>query len=249
MVQQQELKCPTGITLLDDLLGGGFEGGLSYLIFGSPHCTSLLQQSIGTALLHYDLHRGVAVIDANNAIRPDTILSHIRASFLPEPPAAHLHRLHVARAFTTDQLLSLLDQAPNTLFKIDIPILFVNGLTHLVQEEEKEETKTLTAPNGLTDSRIFRRAQLAAYLKQLAFTHQVAVVASADAPKRSSESPLRIGQAARHRFHVLIHHARQDTIETFTLEKHPSRPWMQRSTIKSRSRRLRSAYQTTLFKE
>jgi RecA/RadA recombinase len=247
MAQLRQPKCPTGITLLDEILGGGFEVGLSYLLFGSPHCTSRLQQSIATALLHYSPHRGVAVIDANNGIRPDTILSHLQVSSLLVSPATHLQRLHVARAFTTDQLLSLLNNAASTIQELDVPILFVNGIMHLVQEEEGESTRF--ASSTTTDSRVFRRAQLASYLKHLAFTQQVAVVVSADAPKRPSKPPLRIGQASRHSFHVLIHHTCRDSIETFTLEKHPSRPWMERSTIASSPRRRLSSYQTTLFEE
>lgn len=249
IAQNQEMKCPTGIALLDDLLEGGFEVGLSYLIFGSPHCTTWLQQSIATALLHFGPHRGVAVIDANNRIRPDTILSQIQSSLLPGPPAAHLQRLHVARAFTTDQLLSLLDEAPDSIHGLDAPILFVNGFTHLVQEEEEGEVNPPAEPGAALDPRVFRRAQLASYLKQLAFTQQVAVVVSADASKQPSKPPLRIGQAAHHRFHVLIHHVRRDNVDTFTLEKHPSRPWMQRSTVIARPRRRLSSYQTTLFNE
>ncbi|MFX1564794.1 MAG: hypothetical protein ACFFCH_02265 [Promethearchaeota archaeon] len=246
LVQHQESKCPTAIPLLDELLDGGFEAGLSYLIFGSSHCTSLVQQSIATALLHYGPHRHVAVIDANNKIRPDNILTQLQTASLATAPTTHLHRLHIARAFTTDQLLSLLDEAPNTIHGLDAPILFVNGLTHLVQEEEGDINTSATL-DSVADPRIFRRAQLAAHLKQLAFTHQVAVVASADAPTRQSKPPLRIGQAARHRFHVLIHHQRQNTTDTFTLEKHPGRPWMQRSTVISQPRHRLSSYQTTLF--
>ena len=249
MAQNQEMKCPTGIGLLDELLDGGFEAGLSHLLFGSPHCTTFLQQSIATALRHYGPHRGVAVIDANNRIRPDTLLNHLQSSSLPGPPAAHLQRLHVARAFTTDQLLSLLDDAPDNIHDLDAPILFVNGLTHLVQEEEEGDTNPPPAPGEPVDPRIFRRAQLASQLKQLAFTQRVAVVVSADAPIRVNKPPLRIGQAAHHRFHVLIHHTRKDTIDTFTLEKHPNRPWLQRSTVTSRPRRRLSSYQTTLFHE
>jgi hypothetical protein len=248
MAQQQGMKCPSGIALFDELLEGGFEAGLSYLIFGSPHCTTWLQQCIATALLHYGAHRGVAVIDANNRIRPDTILGHLQAASLPDTPATRLQRLHVARAFTTDQLLSLLNESPDTIHDLDAPILFVNGLTHLVQEEEDDDNLP-SEPGVPTDPRVFRRAQLASHLKQLAFTQRVAVVVSADAPKRHSKPPMRIGQAARHRFHVLIHHTRQNTIDTFTLEKHPSRPWMQRSTVTARPRHRLSSYQTTLFGE
>lgn len=244
--QHQQMKLPTGIHLLDELLGGGFELGLSYLLYGSPVCTRLLQQSIACALRLVAQTHGVAVIDANNGIRPDVILNHLRATPLSAPPAAYLHQLHVARAFTTDQLLSLLDDALDTIHSLNAPILFVHGFMHLLQEEEGGPPSAAGTP---PDSRVYRRAQLATYLKQLAFIQQVAVVASADTPKRASQPPLRIGQTAYHRFHVLIRHTRLDTVETFTLEKHPSRPKQQRSTVTTHTHRIRDAKQTTLFDE
>jgi hypothetical protein len=243
--QQQNTKCSTGIAILDDLLEGGFEPGLSYLLYGSPHCTKMLQQSVASALEQTSSEQGVAVIDANNGIRPDTIISYLRATSQQTSPTRYLTRLHVARAFTTDQLLSLLDDAANAIQEQRAPILFVNGLMHLVQEEEGKATSR--SPRASPDPRVFRRAQLAAYLKQLAFTQQIAVVVSADAPKRPSQPPLRLGQSARHRFHVLIHHSCQDNVETYTLEKHPSRPWLQRSTVTPRVRRYPGTQQTLLF--
>jgi len=241
---QQQPKLATGIRLLDEILGGGFERGLSYLLYGSPDCTRLLQRSIAYVLRQVGQSHGIAVIDANNGIRPDVILNHLRTHPLSAPPAAYLNQLHVARAFTTDQLLSLLDDAPDTIHGLNAPILFVHGLVHLLQEEVSGLPSAAGVP---PDPRVYRRAQLATYLKQLAFTQQVAVVASADAPKRISQPPLRIGQTAFHRFHVLIHHTRHDAVETVTLEKHPSRPWQQRSKVLSRTHRIRGAQQTTLF--
>ena len=244
--QSQKAKCSTGITILDDLLEGGFEPGLSYLLYGSPHCTQMLQQSVASALEQISPDHGVAVIDANNGIRPDTIISHLRTTSQQTPPARYLNRLHVARAFTTDQLLSLLDDAVNAVQEHRAPILFVNGLMHLVQEEEEGQPIS-QSPRAPPDPRVFRRAQLATHLKQLAFTQQIAVVVSADAPKRLTKPPLRLGQTARHRFHVLIHHSRKHNVETFTLEKHPSRPWLQRSTVTPRVRRYPATQQTLLF--
>jgi hypothetical protein len=241
---QQQCKLATGVRLLDEVLGGGFERGLSYLLYGSPECTRLLQHSIACALCQVGQSHGIAVIDANNGIRPDVILNYLRTYPLSAPPAAYLNQLHVARAFTTDQLLSLLDDAPDTIHGLNAPILFVHGLMHLLQEEEGGPPSAAGAP---PDPRVYRRAQLATHLKQLAFTQQVAVVASADAPKRVSQPPLHIGQTAFHRFHVLIRHTRNELVDTVTLEKHPSRPWQQRSTVSSRTQRIRGAQQTTLF--
>ena len=244
--QQKRKKFPSGNSVLDILLEGGYEPGLSYLLYGSPHCTRLLQHSVAQALQQVTLEQGVAVIDANNGIRPNLILSHLQATPLPYPPAAYLNRLHIARAFTTDQLLSLLEDTPDTIQDQNAPILFVNGLIHLLREEEEGETTPSFQPGTPPHPRVYRRAQLAALLKHLAFTQQVAVVVSADAPKRSTQPPLRIGQSAFHRFHALIRHSQLNHVETFILEKHPSRPWMQRSTVISRTHRRFGTYQTTL---
>ncbi|MFX1491892.1 MAG: hypothetical protein ACFFBU_06505 [Promethearchaeota archaeon] len=244
--QQRQNKFPTGNSVLDKLLEGGYEPGLSYLLYGSQHCTSLLQQSVAHALQQVTHKQGVALIDANNGIRPNLILSHLQAIRLPYPPATYLNRLYIARAFTTDQLLSLLEDTPDTIQDQKAPILFVNGLTHLIREEEEGETTPSFQPGTPPHPRVYRRAQLAALLKHLAFTQQVAVVVSADAPKRSSQPPLRIGQSAFHRFHVLIRHSQLNHVETFILEKHPSRPWMQRSTITSGTHRRFGMHQTTL---
>ncbi len=241
----QRKKSATGIPLLDDLLGGGFEAGLSYLLYGSPFCTHLLQQFIATALQQFAPEENIVVIDANNGIRPDTILSYLRTTQLSAPPATYLNHLHVARAFTTEQLLSLLVDAPITVQTQEAAILFVNGLLHLIQEEE--EPPYSTNQRSPLDPRVFRRAQFSALLKQLAFIQQIAVVVSADAPKRLSQPPLCIGQTTRHRFQVLIHHARQANVETFTLEKHPCRSWQQQSTITPHRRRRLGSQQTTLF--
>jgi RecA/RadA recombinase len=244
--QQKQKKIPTGNSVLDTLLEGGYELGLSYLLYGSPRCTRLLQYSIAQALRHVTTEQGVAVIDANNGIRPNLILSHLRAIRLTYPPITYLNRLHIARAFTTDQLLSLLEDTPDTIQDQRAPILFVNGLVHLLQEEEEGEPSPSVQPRTPLHPRAYRRAQLAALLKHLAFTQQVAVVVSADAPQQSTKPPLRIGQSAFHRFHALIRHSQRNQVETFILEKHPSRPWMQRSRVTPRTPRRFGMHQTTL---
>jgi hypothetical protein len=250
-------RLSSGIRLVDDLLGGGFETGFSYLFYGSSACTELLLQCVAAALRQVAASGSVVVIDGNNGIHPTVLLDHLKAEPTSEPPTVFLNRLHLARAFTVDQLLTLLSDAPTTLHAVGAPILFVNGVTYLLQEEED----ALAPPQGRrgepTNPSVFRRAQFAASLKQLAFAQQVAVIASADTPERFGHPALRIGQVAHHTVHVLVHHTRRDGGDTFTLEKHPSLPWQQRSTIADHPRRhsaLRSRagasfHQATLFPE
>jgi hypothetical protein len=250
-------RLSSGIPLVDDLLGGGFEAGLSYLFYGSPACTELLLRCVAAALRQVAPTGSVVVIDGNNGIHPTVLLDYLKAGSTPEPPTVFLNQLHLARAFTADQLLTLLSDASTTLHDACARILFVNGMTYLLQEEED----ALASPRGRRDEptnpSVFRRAQFAALLKQLAFTQEVAVIASADTPDRFNHPALRIGQVAHHTVHVLIHHARRDGGDTFTLEKHPSLPWQQRSTLADHPPRHRSPrnragasfHQATLFPE
>ncbi len=252
--QQNHMNCITsGIKLVDELVGGGYERGLSYLIYGSAFCTKMLLRSIATALRLTAPEEGTVVIDGNNGIRPNVLLNHLKTEGKPKPPTVFLDKLHVARAFTTDQLLTLLFEAPTLIQDAHAPILFVNGITHLLQEEEDTLHKNNEATSNETNPLIFRRSQVAALLKRLAFSQHIAVIASADAPKRANSPTLRIGQAAHHSFHILIHHKRINNVDTFTLMKHPSRPWQQLSTVISKNRRSSSkstisypSFQTTL---
>jgi hypothetical protein len=248
-------RLSSGIPLIDELLEGGFERGYCYLLYGSPQCTQLLGQSIAHALRHFAPDAGVVVIDANNGIRPDRILDSLRATDLPHPPQTYLNHLHIARAFTVDQLYNLLLQAPEHLQKVRGKVLFVNGITHLLEEEETAQSPSvLHQPNAPVSPLSFRRAQFAAQLNRLAFQHQIVVTASADSSSRSNRPPLRIGQAAHHSFHVLLQHTQQGSIDIFTLQKHPRLPWRRRSTVTLENQLTlehppRSARQTQLFPE
>lgn len=255
--RRQMRRLSSGIPLVDELLGGGFEPGLSYLFYGSPACTELLLRCVATALRQVAPAGSVVVIDGNNGVHPTVLLDYLKAAPTSAPPTVFLNQLHLARAFTADQLLTLLSDASTTLHEVGAPILFVNGVTYLLQEEED----ALAPPRGRRgepiNPSVFRRAQFAALLKQLAFTQQVAVIASADTPERFDHPALRIGQVAHHTVHVLIHHTRRDGGDTFVLEKHPSLPWQQRSIIAEyqrhrsapRGRAGASSHQATLVPE
>ncbi len=248
-------RLSSGIPLIDELLEGGFERGYSHLLYGSPKCTHLLGQSIAYALRHFAPDAGVVVIDANNGIRPDRILDALRANDVPHPPQTYLNHLHVARAFTVDQLHTLLVQAPEHLQKVQGKVLFVNGITHLLEEEESAQpSPTPHQPNAPISPLAFRRTQFAAQLSRLAFQHQIVVTASADSPTRKDRPPLRIGQAAHHSLHVLIEHTQLGHIDIFTLQKHPRLPWRRRSTVTLDHQLAfvhpsRGARQTQLFPE
>lgn len=237
--QQQHWKSfPSGNKLLDRIIGGGFEPGMSHLLYGSPHCSKLLQQAIANALRLVVPDGCVVVIDGNNSISLDMICNYLKRSATQQSTGVYLNKLHVARAFTTDQLLSLLIEAPDIVQRLQAPVLFVTGLLHLLREEEDAGTSFPIRPGDTPNPLVFRRVQYAAQLKQLAFAHKIAVIVSADSPKRSKKPPLRLGHTIHHLFHVLILHTRQDHLDTFFLLKHPNRPCQQLSSFLQRFRTL-----------
>ncbi len=222
----------SGVTPLDELLGGGFEVGLSYLLYGSPHVTQLLLRCAANTLRHVAPSRGVIIIDGNKDASPSAVLDELKAKSLLGNPAALLEHLHVARAFTTDQLLSLLTEAPSILQQTRAPILFCANITNLLQQEEESTIPRSQGGRGASGSSSpFRRAQLAAQLKHLAFSQKIVVVASAENGKSPETGPKRIGDVARHSFQVHVHLGHRGPIDIMTLEKHPSLPWQQRGTI------------------
>lgn len=230
--QQWSPYLASGITPLDELLGGGFEAGLSYLLYGSPHITQLLLRCAANALRQVAPSRGVVIIDGAKDASPSAVLDELKATSLPGNPAVLLDYLHVARAFTTDQLLSLLTEAPCILQQTRAPILFCANITNLLQQEEESAFPQSHIPRGETrSSSPFRHAQLAAQLKHLAFSQAVSVVASAETGKSHESALPRIGDAARHAFQVHIRISQRGPVDILTLEKHPSLPWQQRGTI------------------
>lgn len=224
-IVQQKMGRPwsrlsSGMQSLDKLLDGGFEVGLSYLLYGSSLCTSILLRCIAAALPQVAPAGGdVIVIDGSSRLHPLRLLRLIggRASFSltslsrtsPPPdmkPAYLLGHLRVVQAFSASHLLHLLDGLPHLLYRLDVPIIFVTDLSHLMDRE----------PNA---SKVL--AKIAVELKMLAFTLQVAVVASEDDEGYGGVKCT----VARHAFHVLLRHTRSGSTNIFTLEKHPSLPY------------------------
>ncbi|MFX1474352.1 MAG: hypothetical protein ACFFCO_02595 [Promethearchaeota archaeon] len=232
--QQCSPHLASGVTPLDELLGGGFEAGLSYLLYGSPYATQLLLRCAANALRQVAPDRGVVIIDGDQDASPSAVLDELKATAFPGNPAALLEYLHVARAFTTDQLLSLLTEAPSILQQTRAPILFCANITKLLQQEEESAFPQAHIPRGeLRSSSPFRRAQLASQLKRLALSQAISVVASAETDKSCDLALPRIGGVGRHAFQVHVGISQRGPVDIFTLEKHPSLPWQQRGTIAS----------------
>lgn len=136
----------SGNSTLDELLGeGGFHKDLVYLLYGDKKKTSnillttsvIAQKSFGNGGLGEEIK--VAYIDANNRFNPYNVSKFAVSQNLS--PRKVLENILIARAFTWDQMVELLE---NRLSKLeDIKVVLISGITTLFQGYEKQTFEDL----------------------------------------------------------------------------------------------------------
>ena len=143
----------SGDSTLDELLGeGGFHKDLVYLLYGDKKKTSnillttsvIAQKSFANGGLGEKIK--VAYIDANNRFNPYNVSKFAVSQNLS--PRKVLENIVIARAFTWDQTVELLE---NKLSKLeDIKVVLISGITTLFQSYEKQTYEDLLrAINGI----------------------------------------------------------------------------------------------------
>ena len=143
----------SGDSTLDELLGGGgFHKDLVYLLYGDKKKTSnillttsvIAQKSFANGGLGEKIK--VAYIDANNRFNPYSASKFAVSQNLS--PRKVLENIVIARAFTWDQMVELLE---NKLSKLeDIKVVLISGITTLFQSYEKQTYEDLLrAINGI----------------------------------------------------------------------------------------------------
>jgi len=135
----------SGDSTLDELLGeGGFHKDLVYLLYGDKKKTSniLLTTSVIAQKSFANGGLGeikVAYIDANNRFNPYNVSKFAVSQNLS--PRKVLENIFIARAFTWDQMVELLE---NRLSKLeDIKVVLISGITTLFQSYEKQTFEDL----------------------------------------------------------------------------------------------------------
>ena len=136
----------SGDSTLDELLGeGGFQKDLVYLLYGDKKKTSnillttsvIAQKSFANGGLGEKIK--VAYIDANNRFNPYNVSKFAVSQNLS--PRKVLENILIARAFTWDQMVELLE---NRLSKLeDIKVVLISGITTLFQGYEKQTFEDL----------------------------------------------------------------------------------------------------------
>ncbi len=143
----------SGDSTLDELLGGdGFRKNLVYLLYGDKNKLAnillttavIAQKSFNNGGLGEEIK--VAFIDANNRFNPYNVSKFAVSQNLS--PRKALENILIARAFTWDQMVELLE---NRLSKLEhVKVVLISGITTLFQSYEKQMFEDLLrAINGI----------------------------------------------------------------------------------------------------
>ncbi|MEE9612894.1 MAG: DNA repair and recombination protein RadA [Desulfatiglandales bacterium] len=125
-------RITTGSEVFDQLLGGGVETQAItefFGEFGSGKTQICHQLAVTTQLTETDLGlgKGTLYVDTENTFRPERIVHMSEAVGLN--PKEVLEKILVARAYTSDQQVLMVDQAEEMLTEKDIGLIVVDSLT------------------------------------------------------------------------------------------------------------------------
>lgn len=143
----------SGDTTLDELLKGGFQKDLVYLLYGDKAITTNILLTTAVIAQKSFLNGGfggngnkIAFIDGNNRFNPYNVSKFAVTQNLS--PSKTLDNILIARAFTWDQMVELLE---NRLAKLEhIKVVMISGITTLFQNYEKQTFEDLLrAINGI----------------------------------------------------------------------------------------------------
>jgi len=142
----------SGDSTLDELLRGGFHKNLVYLLYGDKKKTTnvllttavIVQKSLSNGGLGSGVK--VAFIDGNNRFNPYNVSKFAVSQHLS--PRQVLENVIIARAFTWDQMVELME---NKLSKLEhVKVVLISGITTLFQSYERQTFEDLLkAINGI----------------------------------------------------------------------------------------------------
>jgi len=140
----------SGDSTLDELLSGGFHKDLIYLLYGDKKKTAEILLTTAVVVQKAFNNGGfgegikVAFVDGNNWFNPYNISKF--AVSLHLSPRKVLENILVARAFTWDQMVELLENRLSTLEHVKV--VLISGITSMFQDYEKQTFEDLLKAIG-----------------------------------------------------------------------------------------------------
>jgi hypothetical protein len=142
----------SGDSTLDELLSGGFQKDLVHLLYGDKKKTTEILLTTAVISQKAFTNGGfgdgikVAFIDGNNLFNPYNVSKFAVSQHLS--PRTVLENIIIARAFTWDQMIELLENRLSALEHVKV--VLISGITTLFQNYEKQTFEDLLkAINGI----------------------------------------------------------------------------------------------------
>ena len=198
----------SGDKILDELLSGGFQNDLVYLLYGDRKIiTDILQKTAVYSFLDKEFSKKVAYVDGNNKFNPYSI-SKLAASKMLSPRMVLEHIL-ISRAFTWEQMVELLQ---NRICQLEnVKIIMIAGITTLWPNYEQQTFEgMLQAISGI---------------KKLILKSSPVIILTGSVNKYSEFKP-KGGKYLAHFGSVLVLINNKERYIEYRLIQHPSKPEM-----------------------
>ena len=196
----------SGDAMLDELLEGGFQKDLIYLLIGERKSTSkILVTTSVAAFADQNFNKHVGFVDGNNHFNPYNI-SKLAVSRRLSPTKV-LERILLARAFTYDQMIELLENKIANLKNVEV--LLISGITSMWPNHEQHSFEELLWAIG--------------GIKKVVEKSKPLIVITAPRNEYSDIKPVG-GNSLYHFGHVLVLIEQTERVVQYTLLQHPSFP-------------------------
>jgi len=199
----------SGDKTLDELLSGGFQKDLLYLLYGNRKIiVDILLKTAVYSFKDINFTKRVAFIDGNNRFNPYLISKLAVSEGLS--PRKVLENILISRCFTWDQMVELLENRISQLE--NIKIVMVSGITSLWPDNsQKTFEEMLAALNGI---------------KKTVFKSDPLMILTAPLHESSEFKP-KGGKYLAHFGSVLILIENKERCIEYNLIQHPSKPEQQ----------------------
>ncbi|MFW9768930.1 MAG: hypothetical protein ACFFEM_08910, partial [Candidatus Thorarchaeota archaeon] len=191
----QRTICKTGTPILDGLLGGGYETGLTYLFYGHELLHSVILRSAVQAQLPVmkgGFSSPCIMIDSSNMI--DTVKLRDISFQLGLEPESVMDAIHISRAFNASQTFDLvINHLDEFMESVPAKMLILPGLVDLFNSE------------GLDSEATRQMAHMAARVNAFTLKHNIVTLISTREPLGYGKQPS-VGKAltSSTQVHVLV---------------------------------------------
>ena len=221
----KQLQLSSGDIVLNSLLAGGFLRGLVHFIHGFKQHLSLILMKTAVNSFRSSLAGGftssrVLYIDGENRFNPYWISKMAISNGLS--PEFVLQQIFVARAFTWNQMVELIEEKLILCAETKIDLILVAGLTSMFEENLSKNNGS--SQDGLTNTKIFQDLnRIFSGLKRVTKHSRPTIILTGPRHSKSSFRPAG-GKILSHFCNIIVGIREHPRFIEYSLDQHPFRP-------------------------